>query len=62
MDGSLLRTTVADLNTHAEVFWARFGVLDEDIEIPLVVKNARVDEFILWLHAPALPALLDELC
>jgi hypothetical protein len=61
VNGSLLRTTVAHLNAHADVFRAGFGVLDKHVKVALSVEDARVHEFVLCLRGAALAALLDEL-
>src|SRR5206468_7542607 len=61
MDRGRLRTTVAHFDAYTEVFRARLGILDKDIEIPLGIEDAGIEQFILPLIIAQLSTLLDEL-
>ena len=50
IDGSLLGTAVMDGRAHEHVFRIRLGVLDLNVEVPVVIENAGVDQ--LELHSP----------
>src|SRR5262247_3629746 len=61
MDWGRFRTTIAHFDAYADVFRARLGILDKDVKIPLGIKDARIEQFILPLIIAQLSALLDEL-
>src|SRR5687767_4690223 len=51
MEGGGLGAAVEDADPDEEVFGGRLGVLDEDVEVTIVVKDAGVDQLVLWLRA-----------
>ncbi len=57
---SLLRPVIHDLNTDAQIFRRRFGILDAHVEIPVLVEDTAVDQFELRIMAPSAAILLDQ--
>ena len=55
--GPRLKTRIAD----QDVVGARFGILDEDIEVAVAVKNARVGELVFWVLLSAFGAGLNQI-
>ena len=61
MDRRILWTSVANFNANTKVFRPSLGVLHEYVEIPSVIENACVKQFILRLGVAARPALFNQL-
>src|SRR5207253_10479332 len=61
VDRGSLGPAVRHLDADAEIFYVRLGVLDEDVEVPVLVEDAGVDQLVLAPGAPAPAVLLDEL-
>src|SRR6266446_3490199 len=38
------RSVVGDADLDADVFWTRFGIFDENIEVSISLKRARVEQ------------------
>src|SRR6202050_5779820 len=41
----VFRAPIESLDAYADVLWIRLGILNEDIEIPVVIENARIEQF-----------------
>jgi hypothetical protein len=55
-----LRPTVLRRNPHEDVFGAPFGVLHEDVEVPVLVEDARVEQLVLHFLAGTAAIGLDQ--
>src|SRR5262245_13470380 len=61
MDRGRCRTTVTHFDAYADIFRARFSILDKDVKIPLGIEDARIEQLILPLIIASLLTLLNEL-
>ena len=55
------RAAVLHRDLHENVFGRRLGILDEDVEIPIVVEHAGVEQLVLQLAATPRLVALDDL-
>src|SRR5262249_16850658 len=53
-------TAINRLDTDADVLRGGLPVLDENVEVPIVVEDARVDELVLQVATTAPLVLLDK--
>ena len=51
MEWCVVGAAVVDRDTAEDVVGAVLGVFDLDVEVPVVVEDARVDQFVLCLDA-----------
>src|SRR5262249_51557312 len=56
-----LRAAVMNNDLDQDIFRRFLGILDEDVEVPVVVEDSRVEQLVFRLVPPALPACLDEI-
>ena len=60
MESRRLRAAVVDRHADQDVVRSRLGVLDEDVEVPVVVEDPRVEQLVLELLARPPPVRLEE--
>src|SRR5215467_2009349 len=52
---------IRDTDFDQDVLRGRLRIFDEDVEVPVLTEDARVDELELSFSSPSPPILLDEL-
>src|ERR1700736_4234006 len=62
MNPCILRPAIVNGDKHEKIFWPRFRVLNEYIEVSVVVENSRVEKFKLRFISAATVIFLDQLC
>ena len=61
MNGRSFRSAIMNRDPHEHVFRPGFGVFDKDIEIAVIIEDARIEQFKFRLVLAAPPIFLHQL-
>jgi len=62
MDASRLRSAIVNRDQHQYVFRTGFSVFDENLKIPVLVEDSRVEQLEFRLVLVTAEVFLDESC
>src|SRR5947199_9175229 len=54
-------TVICRSDTNEDILWIDFSILDHNVEVAIIRKNARVDEFVFRFTSPATAILRRQL-
>ncbi len=61
VDSRRLRTAVVDRHANQDVVRSRLGVFEEDVEVPVILEDPRVEQLVLELFPRPPPVRLEEI-